>query len=355
MPGVRSPLASWFADETAAERFARRWLGRAPAVVSPRDAAWREIVPGFEECVAMAASGLPFQVVAARVYDRTGDVRRLRRALTAGATVYLPQVHQVLPRLMRLMVALRVTFLGPYRDECSFLFVVEGRGRPGMGLHHDGGVDSFWLQLEGRRTVTLGPPVPEDTPEDLDDRHAGHGRGWSTRDLEPGTLFYLPPRTPHRVICHGRSLAVSLTWAPADGREAGATLARARRASREPLRLARARAAGLVGWDAVAGQVTELPAPSTTRLWTQVPVVAGPVEARRRRVPVWTPDGELWLPARAAALVSRLAAMPVLERAAAGDARTLAALVRRGLLAPHDLPRRVVPAQPRGLDGWRFR
>lgn len=377
--GLRSPLASWFEDEAASARLARRWLGRAPAVLSPRDEAWREIVPGFEECVAMATSGLPVQAVAARVYDRSGDARRLRRALASGATLYLPQVHQVLPRLLRLMVALRASFLGPYREECSFLFVVEGRGRPGMGLHHDGDVDSFWLQLEGRRAVTLGPRVAASTPEDMDDRRAERGPGWSTRDLEPGTLLYLPPRTPHRVVCHGRSLAVSLTWAPGDGREAldalldepagrgggpspaafralvRANLAAARRAARQPLRLARARAAGLVGWDAVAGQVTELPPPSTTRLWTQVPVVAGPVDARRRRVPVWTPDGELWLPARAAALASRLAAMPVIERGVVGDARTLALLARRGLLAPHDLPLRVVPAHPRTLDGWRFR
>lgn len=386
--GLRSPLASWFADEAAAAHFALRWLGRASVVLSPRDEAWREIVPGFEECVAMAASGLPFQMVAARAYDRSGDPRRLRRALAAGATVYLPQVHQVLPRLMRLMVALRAAFLGPYRDECSFLFVVEGKSQPGMGLHHDGDVDSFWLQLEGRRTLTLGPRVAAGAPEDLDDRRAGHGRGWSTRDLEPGTLLYLPPRTPHRVVCRARSLAVSLTWGPADRREAleavlassrapgahdetagrggaaspaafralvGASLARARRAAREPLVLARARAAGLVGWDAVAGQVTELPPPSTTRLWTQVPVVTGPVDARRRRVPIWTPDGELWLPARAAPLAARLSVMPVIERRAVRDTRTLNLLIRRGLLAPHDLPLRVVPSHPRALDGWRFR
>src|SRR3972149_4257628 len=68
---------------------------------------------------------------------------------------------------VRLMVTLRIAFIGPAQEECSFLFMVEGRGRPAMGLHHDGDVESFWLQIEGRRTVTIGPPVPPGTPEDL--------------------------------------------------------------------------------------------------------------------------------------------------------------------------------------------
>ena len=125
----------------------------------------------------MAGSGLPFQIAAERQVDRSGDPRRLAAALASGQTAYLPQVHQVLPRLMRLMVSLRSHLLqtGPGaapRAECSFLFVVEGAGRAGMGLHHDGDVDAFWLQLEGRRTVTIGPRVPPGTPEELEDRTA---------------------------------------------------------------------------------------------------------------------------------------------------------------------------------------
>src|SRR5262249_61901221 len=121
-----------------------------------------------------AGRGLPFQAAAERRVDRSGNPRRLAPALAAGQTVYLPQVHQVLPRLMRLMVALRAAFFPPIRgvarEECSFLFVVEGTGRQGMGLHHDGDVDAFWLQLEGRRTVTIGPRVPRGAPEELGQR-----------------------------------------------------------------------------------------------------------------------------------------------------------------------------------------
>src|SRR5262245_44247624 len=218
-PTLASPLGRWFPDARAERWFRQRSVGRAPVVILPRDRAWRAIAPGFAACIEMAGSGLPFQVAADRQVDRSGDPRRLPRALAAGHTVYLPQVHQVLPRLMRLIVALPAPLFwsgpGSDRAECCFLVLVQGTGRPGMGLHHDGEVDAFWLQLEGRRTVTIGPRVPSGTPEDLDDRliRSGGRAGWRTLDLGPGSLFHLPARTPHAVVCRGRSLALTLTWA----------------------------------------------------------------------------------------------------------------------------------------------
>src|SRR5262245_22052405 len=252
-PGAGPALATWLDGRAAEARFRRRWLGRAPIVLAPRDRRWRDIAPAFEECVRLARAGLPFQIAAERRYDRAGIARRLGPGLAAGKTVFVPQIHQVLPRLARLMAALRATLLGPGRAESSFLFMVEGRSREGLGLHHDGAVDAFWLQLEGRRTVTIGPPVPRGTPEELPDTYASRrgGATWRTLDLAPGTLFYLPPRTPHRVLCRGRSLAISLTW----GR-------------------ARARGAGLAEWDVVSGRAGRVPPASRTRLWTQVPAAA---------------------------------------------------------------------------------
>lgn len=390
-PLVISPLAAWFPDARAIETFRRRRLGRAATVLAPGDDAWTAVVPGFAEAVDMAASGLPFQIAADRRYDRSGDRRRLRRALAEGKTVYLPQVHQVLPRLARLMVALRAAFLGPFRDECSFLFLVEGRGRPAMGLHHDGDVESFWLQIEGRRTVTTGPPVAPGVPEDLDQRPARGARGWTTRDLEPGSLFYMPPRTPHGVVCHVRSLAVSLTWKPPDVPEAlaalldgaadgtaskarlapppmaaagGATAAFRRllgeaarqvaAAVRDPRLVARVYAAGMLEWDVADGRVTSLPDRSRDRLWTQVPVVAGPTDGRRRRFPLWTADDtERWLPARLAGLARELATMPSVAIADL-TASERGELTAGGILLPYDLPQRIVPADPGALDGWRF-
>src|SRR3972149_4149829 len=79
-----TPLDTWFAGGAARRRSPRRCLGRAPVVLPPRDRAWRRIAPGFAACAAMAASGLPFQIVADRRYDRAGDPRRLRSALAAG-------------------------------------------------------------------------------------------------------------------------------------------------------------------------------------------------------------------------------------------------------------------------------
>ena len=327
--GVRSPLTTWFAGRAALARFRRTRLGRTPAVLRPRDDAWRAVAPDFAGAVALAASGLPFQIADERRYDRAPDPRRLRPALRSGATVFLPQVHQVLPRLMRLMVALRVALLGPLREECSFLFAVEGRGRTGMGLHHDGAVDAFWLQLEGRRTVTLGPRVAPGTPADLP-APARRGRGWRTLTLAPGTLFHLPPWTPHDVVCHGRSLALSLTWG---------------RPPRRLPRAARARARALVSWDVVAGRVDAIPRASRTRVFTQVPVIT----AGRSAV---TPDGVVPLPPVARSLARRLALMPSFPRPT--DSRVLAALAAHGIVEPYDLPLRILPDSPRALDGWKF-
>jgi mannose-6-phosphate isomerase-like protein (cupin superfamily) len=320
-----SPLAPWFAGPDALARFRRRVLGSRLALRLPHDDAWRALAPRFAGAVALARAGVPFQIALERRYDRSGDPRRLARALEHGATVYLPQVHQVLPRVARLMVALREGLLGARQDERSFLFLVDGRGREGMGLHHDGEVDAFWIQLEGRRTVTLGLPVARRAPLDLDTRRAA-GRGWRTLDLPPGSLLYLPPRTPHAVVCHDQSLALSLTW------------------SRRRVRAPRA------PWDVASGRAQPRPRSDPRWLWTQVPVSAGALDQTRRRFPLHTPDGTAWLPAYARRLAARLAGMPAVGAGAVGAAP----LVALGVLAPEDLPLVVVPDAPRALDGWRF-
>jgi mannose-6-phosphate isomerase-like protein (cupin superfamily) len=339
-------LATWFPGAHARGDFRGRALGRAPVVLAPRDREWRTVVPGFAECVRMARSGLPFQIVADRRVDRSGNPRRLSAALAAGQTLYLPQVHQVLPRLMRLIVALRAAFFAPARgaarEECSFLFVVEGTGRPGMGLHHDGEVDAFWLQLEGRRTVTIGPRVPPGTLEELPDRAARSGRrtGWRTFDLEPGSLFHLPARTPHAVLCRRRSLAVTLTWergtAPAEPRA---------RSDRLP--------AGVLRWDVASGFAEPIPPAHPRTLWTQVPVLVQRA-AHEPGLRVWTPDGEgPRLPAAGRPWADLLPLMPRLSRRLA-LAAGLAPLIDTGILGPRDLPLRIRPDDPGALDGWRF-
>jgi hypothetical protein len=141
--GVTSPLSTWFPTEAAVRRFRRERLGRAATVLPPRDDAWRGLAPDFAGAVALASSGVPVQIASMRRYDRAPNATALAAAMADGGTIFLPQSHQVLPRVMRLMVALRAAFLGPFREECSFLFVVDGKGREGMGLHHDGDVDAF--------------------------------------------------------------------------------------------------------------------------------------------------------------------------------------------------------------------
>ena len=323
--GRRSPLAPWFASPGELRDFRRRIIGRRVALRLARDDAWRTLAPGFAAALALPRLGVPFHTVLRRRYDRSGDPRRLRRALARGATVYVPQAHQILPRVARLMVALREELLGARVDESSFLFMVDGQGREGMGLHHDGDMDAIWVQLLGRRTVTLGPPVPPRTRADLEERHAERP-GWRTLDLPPGSLLYLPPRTPHAVVCRARSLALSLTW------------------SRRPARLPRPT------WDVVSGRARPRPRRDRRWLWTQVPVKVGALQRVRRRFRLCTPDGATWLPAVAHPLAASLAGMP----AVAADAPGAAPLVALGVLAPEDLPLMIVPAAPRALDGWRF-
>jgi mannose-6-phosphate isomerase-like protein (cupin superfamily) len=305
---TRSPLACW-----------RLRPGPAPAVFPPADGSWRRIVPSFGDCLEAARGGVPFQIVRARRYDRRGDPRTLGRALADGATIYFPQAHPWLPRLARLMAAIEAEILGPRREATSYLFLVEGRGREGMGLHHDGELDSVWLQLEGRRTVTVGPRVARGSPVDLPAEAAG-GPGWRTIDLEPGTLFWLPPWTPHRVVCPGRSRAVSLTWG-------------------------RARAKDPVRWDLAPGR--PLGASRSADWVAQVPAArAGRPELLR------LPGGGIVkVPGLGPALATRLASMPKLS----GSSRALAGLASLGLIARRELPLRIVPSSPRSLDGWSFR
>lgn len=331
---VGCALDTWLAGPSAIERFRRRTLGQRTVVLPPRDPGWRRIAPDFDAVLDLARAGVPFQTVAARRYDRRADPSVLRRAVREGRTIFFPQIHQVLPRLARLMVAIRVLLVGPAREEASYLFAVEGQGRDGMGLHHDGAVNAFWLQLEGRRTVTIGPPVSARAPLDLPDTLVARDRRmWRTIDLTPGTLFHMPPRTPHRVVCHGRSLAVSMTW----------TCARPRARNLE----------ALVAWDVVDGTVDAIPRPSRDRLWVQVPIAPGPVDPHGTVTLSTADGGAARLPAAFRAWATKLTAMPTLERGSV-PADALRPLSSAGIVAPVDLPLVVRPARPRALDGWRF-
>src|SRR5262245_38862362 len=85
---ARSPLGVWLSGEAAVARLRAR-IGRTPRVFSPRNREWRDVAPGWAECLALVRSGLPFQIVAERRYDRSARLRRLAAALESGATVYV--------------------------------------------------------------------------------------------------------------------------------------------------------------------------------------------------------------------------------------------------------------------------
>src|SRR5262245_18980619 len=180
-----SLLSSSRSSTTTSRSVTRSRRTSRARLISAHAPALRTIAPRFREALDLALSDLPVQIAADRRYVRRPRREQIRRAFAEGATIYMPQIHQVLPRVARLMAQLRASLFGPGREECSFLFLVNGRGRQGMGLHHDGDVDSVCLQLEGRRTVTPGPPVSRGTPQYLDERMIG--RGWIKRNLAPGS------------------------------------------------------------------------------------------------------------------------------------------------------------------------
>ena len=111
-------------------------------------------------------------------------------------------------------------------------------------------------------------------------------------------------------------------------------------------------ATALAAWDIASGSVDRIPPVSRRRLWTQVPAIAGPRQGGRFRLT--TPDGVLDLPLSARPLAATLATMPRFEGTVTRRTSAFAWFLDRGLVGPQDLPLRIIPSDPRRLDGWRF-
>lgn len=388
------PLHSWFPSPVPA-----RMLPAGPHRVFPAlDQDWRHLIPGYEACVAFTQMGLPFHSVLEGSHDTEPDHERIPEDLKDGRSIVLLQPHEVMPRLARLMVALRATFFGPFFKESSYLFMTEGLGRPGMALHHDGDTHCFWLQLEGRRTVTLGPPAAEGSeiePDSIDPS----GPGWTTLELTPGSLFYMAPRILHRVVCRERSLALSLTLEPLRGSEVlsewlervcetnPAILADLPRvdeaaafgsrlesnlltlvmlARQLPYQGNRFFLESLTEWPVAEGRAVRalpgvsepfpVPPPDSSKLWTHRPAGVWFDEAGTPRlvaeettIPI---SGPLDPP-----LLDQLRIMSCGERSVWGRAdSTLAVrLESEGVLSRHDLPVLIYPDDVDSLEGWDFR
>ncbi|HXK33856.1 MAG TPA: hypothetical protein VNM91_07595, partial [Dehalococcoidia bacterium] len=103
--------------------------------------------------------------------------------------------------------------------------------------------------------------------------------------------------------------------------------------------------------DVVAGRADRIPPRDRARLWTQVPAH---VESRDRGALLWTALGAIAVDRGTARVAQLLATMPDVARSALRGNAALGTLLAHGILAPHDLPLRIIPAEPAALDGWRF-
>jgi hypothetical protein len=103
----------------------------------------------------------------------------------------------------------------------------------------------------------------------------------------------------------------------------------------------------------VSGRAERIPPARPERLWTQVPVRTVPAARGDGAALVVAGAHELRLPPAALQVASALLTMPAL--AVTGPLTSAVGfLVEHGVLAPRDLPERVIPADLGALDGWRF-
>jgi hypothetical protein len=387
------PLQSWFETIPGPAELP----SSLAHVLAPRDEAWREIVPGYETCVELTRLGLPFHAVREGMHEEEPQHAEIPSYLREGKSIILIQPHELMPRLMRLIVALRAAFFGPFQEESAYLFMTEGRGQPGMALHHDGEAHSVWLQLAGTRTVALGPQVPPGTELEPEPAAFGMaGPGWSTVQLTPGSLFFLQPRVLHKVVCHERSLALSLTWEPTPGDEVMAAwlklaagtssgLFAGIAAAPDPVALSariqrachelaegpggwedlgrRLYSERLTRWDLVAGKpVQDLPGlprdapasrPARGLLWARRPAV---LDADVGGAATLFTGLESFPVARPESVPRELASMPCWKAAAwsGADPQLLETLLAEGILASTDLPLLIEPEDLDELSGWDF-
>ena len=283
----------------------------------------------------MAAGGVPFQIAAERRYDRSGDPRPLRRALDEGAHRLLPQVHQVLPRLMRLIVALRV---GAARSSKRRVLVSVRR----RGARADG--DGTSPRRAGGRVLAPARGAAH-----------GHARRRRSRRERPGSAVH--GRRP-RGVAHARARpGEPLPPAPVDA---------ARRRLPRPL----AGALAHVG-DGAGSRVTR-DAPPRWRRGTSPPARSMRIPPVSRRATVDSGPGDRG-PARHGGAVPpddarrrrrpsgtaarRIGAGRDAVRSPVPDARRHAALRLASRARDRGAPGSSAadhPERPGQLDGWRF-
>ena len=163
----------------------------------------------------LVAAGVPYHLAKDGRQEERPDPKTVARKLAAGATLFLVQPHEYMPRLRRFIHQAGVAAGFSGRPARSFLFRVDRPGEKAMPLHDDGSSELLWLQLRGERFVTFGSGVRKGShPEHClpADRANGKTKGWFQGGLKAGSLLYLPPFAPHHVLCRKPSVAISIYW-----------------------------------------------------------------------------------------------------------------------------------------------
>ena len=144
------------------------------------------------------------------------DLRKLRIAFAAGATLYLTKAERLARPLMDVCRAVERDLCDAgiaMRESVGAHVFVTPPGTQGFALHRDAHA-SFVLQLEGTKAWTVYPPVedPNPQPGPVD---ATRVDGAHTYELGPGDVLYMPEWWPHEARASGgHSLHVTLRLFP---------------------------------------------------------------------------------------------------------------------------------------------
>ena len=229
---VASPLAELVApDEPHA--FLAHVFGKRPALIHgarSRLPGWLAL-PVFANPHELLRSYGPDVTIAQGKSDRrmqSGSAKAAAQYLNWGLTMMCGQLHTRVPELHEWLVQLAAELGVPAHCLTSGAFI-SGK-RSGFSMHYDSS-DSFWIQLQGIKTVSIarntdinhlvgvqwtptGPEGQDQWPQFPNGFPEGEPTNVEKLRLEPGSVLYLPGGTWHATTNDHGSFSVHLFCKP---------------------------------------------------------------------------------------------------------------------------------------------